>query len=73
VLVFIRSVPILTSTPPEGVTAQDGSITLQMLPRADFPLRTGFSVQFFVRARRTGDNPLAGIGTRRLVQVRTVG
>jgi hypothetical protein len=73
VLIFIRSVPILTSTPPEGVTAQDGSITLQMLPRADFPLRNGFSVQFFVRARRTGDNPLAGIGTRRLVQVRTVG
>ena len=71
-LVFIRSVPILTSTPPELATAQNGWAIFQVLPRVDFPLRSGHSVQFFVRARRTGDNPLAGVGTRRLVQVRTV-
>ncbi len=70
-LVFVRSVPILTSTPPELATAQNGWAIFQVLPRADFPLKAGFSVQFFVRARRTGDNPLAGVGTRRLVQVRT--
>ena len=73
VLVFIRSVPILTSTPPEQVTAQNGWAIFQVLPRADFPLRSGHAVQFFIRARRTGDNPLAGVGTRRLVQVRTAG
>ena len=71
VLVFVRSVPILTSTPPELATAQNGWAIFQVLPRADFPLKAGYSVQFFVRARRTGDNPLAGVGTRRLVQVRT--
>lgn len=70
-LVFVRSVPILTSTPPELATAQNGYAIFQVLPRADFPLRAGHSVQFFVRARRTGDNALAGVGTRRLVQVRT--
>ena len=70
-LVFVRSVPILTSTPPELATAQNGWAIFQVLPRADFPLRNGHSVQFFVRARRTGDNVLAGVGTRRLVQVRT--
>ena len=70
-LVFVRSVPILTSTPPELATAQNGWAIFQVLPRADFPLRAGYSVQFFIRARRTGDNPLAGVGTRRLVQVRT--
>jgi hypothetical protein len=70
-LVFIRSVPILTSTPPELATGLNGIAVFQVIPRADFPLRNGYSVQFFVRARRTGDNPLAGVSSRRLVQVRT--
>jgi hypothetical protein len=70
-LVFVRSVPILTSTPPETATGQDGWVTFQVSPRADFPLRTGYSVQFFIRARRSGDNLLAGVSARRLVQVRT--
>jgi hypothetical protein len=38
-----------------------------------FPLRPGFNVQFFIRARKPGDNPLAGVSARRLVQVRTTG
>jgi hypothetical protein len=70
-LVFVRSTPILTSTPPEQQTGQDGTVTFQLFPRADFPLRDGYNVQFFVRARKTGDNLLAGVSTRRLVQVRT--
>jgi hypothetical protein len=70
-LVFVRSVPILTSTPPEQQTGQDGTLAVQLFPRADFPLRNGYNVQFFVRARKAGDNLLAGVSTRRLVQVRT--
>ncbi|MEP6892192.1 MAG: hypothetical protein ABI927_00305 [Gaiellaceae bacterium] len=70
-IVFLRSVPLLTTTPPEQKTGQDGWLTVQVLPHADFPLRAGYNVQFFVRARKTGDNPLAGVSARRLVQVAT--
>jgi hypothetical protein len=70
-LVFLRSTPILTTTPPEQATQVDGTVTFSLFPRAQFPLRTGYNVQFFVRARKAGENVLAGISTRRLVQVRT--
>ena len=70
-LVFIRSTPLLTSTPPEQATGLDGTVTFQLVPRASFPLRRGQNVQFFVRARKAGDSVLAGVSTRRLVQVRT--
>ncbi len=70
-LVFVRSTPILTNPAPELRTRQDGWVTFSILPRADFPLRNGYNVQFFVRARKAGDNVLAGVSTRRLVQVRT--
>jgi len=70
-LVFVRSVPLLTSTPPEQATLQDGTVTFQIQPKANFPLGNGLNVQFFIRARKPGDNPLAGVSTRRLVQVRT--
>ena len=70
-LVFIRSTPLLTTVPGEQATANDGWVTVRMFPRQAFPLRTGFNVQFFARARKPGDNVLAGVSTRRLVQVRT--
>lgn len=70
-LVFLRSVPLLTTTPPEQATQTNGTVTLRLQPRASFPLRNGYFVQFFVRARKSGDNPLAGVSTRRLVQLRT--
>jgi len=70
-LVFLRSTPVVTNTPPEGRTGADGWVTFNVLPQTDFPVRRGYSVQFFVRARKTGDNPLAGVSTRRLVQVAT--
>jgi hypothetical protein len=70
-LVFIRSTPVVTTTPPEGRTGRDGWVTFTVVPEADFPLRNGYSVQYFVRARKQGDNPLAGVSTRRLVQVGT--
>ncbi len=70
-LVFIRSTPVVTSTPPEGRTGADGWATFTVVPQADMPLRNGYAIQFFARARKQGDNPLAGISGRRLVQVRT--
>lgn len=68
-LVFLRSTPIVTSTPPETATGADGWVTFTTQPEIDFPLRRGYNVQFFVRARKSGDNVLAGVSGRRLVQV----
>jgi len=70
-LVFVRTVPLVTTTPPETPTAQDGWVTLQVFPRPDFPLN-GKHVQFFCRVRKPGDTILVGVGSRRLVQVKTV-
>ena len=70
-LVFVRSTPLVTSTPPEQVTNQSGYATLTTFPRATFPLKRGYSVQFFLRTRKEGDSLLAGISSRRLAQVAT--
>ena len=70
-LVFIRSVPAVTTTPPELPTAQDGWATFQIFAKPDFPLKKRGFVQFFARVRNAGDNVLVGVGSRRLVQVRT--
>jgi hypothetical protein len=72
-VVFLRSTPLVTQTAGNnGVTTQDGTITYQVTPEADFPqLRNGYSVQFFVKASRKGDPALAGVAATRLVQVKT--
>jgi len=70
-LVFFRSTPILTDTPTDAPTGTDGWITYYVQPRSDFPLRTGYSVQFYVKAYRKGDPTLAGVAGTRLVQVAT--
>jgi hypothetical protein len=70
-LVFARTTPILTTTPSEQATGADGWVTLAFVPRADFPLGGGRNVQVFIRARKGGEPILAGVSTRRLVQVRT--
>jgi hypothetical protein len=46
-------------------------VTYSIQPRSDFPIKNGFSVQFFVKAYRSGDPTLAGISGTRLVQVAT--
>ena len=73
VLVFIRSTPVVTNTPPETKTGQDGTITFTVQPESDFLIKRGYSTQFFVRARKEGDRPLAGIAGYRLVQVASTG
>ena len=69
--VYIRSTPILTSAMPDAATATDGWVTFVTVPRSDFPLKTGYNVQFYVKAYRKGDPTLAGIAGTRLVQVAT--
>jgi len=70
-LVFARSTPLVTSTPPEQVTNQSGYVTLTMIPRSTFPLKRGYHVQFFLRTRKDGEPVLAGVSSRRLAQVAT--
>lgn len=70
--VFLRSTPILTETPVDAQTDGSGWVVYHVMPRSDFPLRTGYSVQFYVKAYRHGDPTLGGIYGSRLVQVATV-
>jgi hypothetical protein len=70
-LVFGRATPLLTSAPGEQRTGRDGWATLRMKPLASFPLQKGRSVQFWLRTRKQGENVLAGVSNRRLVQVAT--
>ena len=71
-LVFVRSTPLVTRGRPSRVrTATDGWASFTMVPRFNFPRpRNGFNVQYFVKAYRAGDHPLAGVAGYRLVQVR---
>jgi hypothetical protein len=53
----------------EVATGTDGWATLTFVPTVLMP-RSHASVVFFLRARKPGDTLLAGVSTRRLVQVR---
>jgi hypothetical protein len=70
-LVFLRSTPIVTSTPDEQKTAQDGWVQYTVQPESDFVIKNGYSTQFYVKAFRQGDPVLAGVAGARLVQVAT--
>lgn len=69
--VFIRSTPKVTSGGDHSPTATDGWVQYSIVPEADLPIKTGYSVQFFVKAYRAGDPTLGGIYGSRLVQVAT--
>jgi hypothetical protein len=72
-LVYATAVPFgRVSTPPETATDSNGIVTLTVQANARLELRSGTAVQFFLRARKPGDNLLAGVSTRRLVQVRII-
>ncbi len=77
-LVYMRSLPLLTTTPPEAATGMDGYVTFRMRARAPragliFPLRNGVNVQFYVQARKAGERLNYGVTATRLTQVRTAG
>jgi large repetitive protein len=54
---------------PEQQTGADGSATLTITPTAKLPVGHRGSVVLFLRARKPGGSVLAGVSTRRLVQV----
>ncbi|HXF98180.1 MAG TPA: hypothetical protein VNJ46_06160 [Gaiellaceae bacterium] len=72
-LVFMRATPRVV-TGQTRATGADGWVTLRLVPNRRFPQpRSGFNVQFFVKAYRSGDPPLGGIAGYRLVQVPLAG
>jgi hypothetical protein len=70
-LVYATAVPFgQLSTPAEVPTAANGFVSLTFQTLAGFPLsRNQRSVAVFVRARKPGENLLAGISARRLFAI----
>ncbi len=67
-LVYVLGLPYgWVYAAPETPTDSTGWATITIRPTQNMPLRPGDLVMF-VRARKPGDNLLAGISTRRLVQ-----
>ncbi len=68
-LVYVIALPYgITRPAPETPTDNAGYVTITLRPSARLPLRRG-AIVLFVRARKQSDNLLAGVSTRRLVQV----
>jgi hypothetical protein len=70
-LVYVTGVPFArVNIPPEAKTDVNGWATFQLTPTARMPLRNGYFLTMFVRARKEGGDLLAGVSTRRLVALR---
>ena len=70
-IVQVVGVPFgLLRTTAERETGRDGIATFRLRPTRNLELKRG-SLVIFLRARKPGDDPLAGVSTRRLVRVRT--
>jgi hypothetical protein len=70
-LVSMVSTPVVTSSPTPADTDSNGTVVYTIQPESDFPIKNGYSVQFYVKAYRAGDPTLGGVSGARLVQVAT--
>jgi hypothetical protein len=70
-LVSMVSTPVVTSSPTPSETDSNGLVVYTIQPEGDFPIKNGYSVQFYVKAYRAGDPTLGGVSGARLVQVAT--
>jgi hypothetical protein len=69
-LVFVVGIPFGNmTTPREQATGPDGYVTFVMRPTVRMRLASASSQPFFVRARKAGDRLIAGVSTRRLVNL----
>lgn len=69
-LVFLVGIPFgNTTTPPEQATGPDGYVTFVVRPTFRLNLNRAISQVFFVRARKPGERLIAGVSTRRLVNL----
>lgn len=70
-LVYAIAVPANRVTNASEVTTDSsGWATMTFRPLKGLPMKSGAQLTFFVRARKSGENPLAGVSSRRLVSVR---
>jgi len=69
-LVFVVGIPFgNTTTPPEQATGADGWVTFVIRPTFRLQLSAHGNQPFFVRARKPTDRLIAGVSTRRLVNL----
>jgi len=69
-MVYALAIPYSwTANAAEVTTDATGWASITMQPTAAMPLNHVGALVIFVRARKAGDDPLAGVSTRRLVQV----
>jgi hypothetical protein len=69
-LVYIVGLPYsYVRSTSETPTGSDGYAVINVTPTSHLPLTRGAAIVFFVRARKAGDPILAGVSSRRLVQV----
>jgi len=70
-LVYVTAIPFgRIDQPAEVSTDANGWATLSLQPTLRLPLRDGYLLTIFIRARKAGDSVLAGVSTRRLVSAR---
>ncbi len=71
-IVYATAIPFGRIVQPAEVrTDTNGWATMTIQPTQALPLSNGYLLTMFLRARKEGDDLLAGVSTRRLISVRT--